>query len=570
MKKYATVLLVAMITGSLLGCHGGEDSSSGVSSVSPSSVTSASCTALTQQIGAGTSQSFTASSLTIGLSPLSAGGSTSVTANVVDCANNPYTPPVLVSFSSTCTGLGTAQIDSPIITNNGTAITTYVAKGCQGNDTVIATAVIDSPTPDVNDLNLIAAGTVNVLPAAAGSIEFVSATPELISLKGTGGVGLTENSTVVFKVSDVSGGPVSNQAVTFSLSTTVGGLSLSTSTGTTNANGRVQTVVQAGTIPTAVRVTATVTGSSPVIASQSDQLVVSTGLPDANSFSLTLENHSPEVWEEYIGCDPEIKESDLFAYVYLADQFNNPVPDGTAVTFTAEGGQIEDACNAQNGVCRVRWCSTYPRPADGRVTIMATALGVESFTDSNGNGVFDDGESFTDLPEAYRDDNENSTFDVGTDVFVDFNVNGMHDAADSEYNGVLCNPLNTTTPCSVNKTLNVSASTILIMASSNPILTPNPLGAIDVSGGGSQVITFSIADARNQRPPSGTTIGFSVSNGKVIGIAQDTVLDSTNNGPFVTAFTVEGDTTPSNDGGYTLTITLPRGKSISYFERIQD
>ncbi len=107
--------------------------------------------------------------------------------------------------------------------------------------------------------------------------------------------------------------------------------------------------------------------------------------------------------------------------VYLSDRYSNPVPDGTAVAFTTNGGQIDGNCNTSGGQCTVTWTSSNPRPTTnpasqtgtppsngfGRAMILSTAIGEESFDDANGNGFYDSGESFSNLGEPYRDDNQN-------------------------------------------------------------------------------------------------------------------------------------------------------------------
>lgn len=577
------MLSLAIVT--VVGC-----SSDAGFSTSDSDIPSGTCGALTQQLGAGVGASFVAGALSVGLSPLSAGGSTSVTVNVVDCANNPYTTPVSVSFSSTCTGLSTAQIESPITTNNGTAITTYVAQGCQGNDIITATAVIENT-------DLTATGVVNVLSAAAGSIEFVSATPELISLKGTGGAGLTENSTVVFKVSDVSGGPVSNLAVTFSLNTTIGGLSLSTSSGTTNADGQVQTVVQAGTVPTAVRVTATVSGTTPVIATQSDQLVVSTGIPDQNSFSLSADKFTPEAWD-YDGVVVAITAR-------LADRFNNPVPDGTVITFTSEGGSIGSSCSTVDGACSVDWISQAPRPCGqelgeltlqanpvlnscivldgvtanpsipqtnplglgqpygGRVTIIATAVGEESFVDNNSNGVFDNGDVHQDIAgEAYLDINEDGDRDLNQDIYFDFDVDGSYDGSgDGLFNGVLCQH---PTLCSDQQTLHVRGVLVLTMSGSaaNIDVSPNP---ISFPNGGSTTADLTISDLHNLPLPGGTRVEVSTTYGTITSSSSFLIPDSNGYSAlfYGNGIAIKGTGT-AGSGTLNIKITTPRGLITNY------
>lgn len=226
-KKLSAFLLIA----ALAGCGGGGDAFKGTGT-SP---------------GTGTSTSTVQMSLTIGVTTLSAGGKASVTAKLTDAATGaPYTTETEVTFTSVCAGTQAATLISPVKSANGVAISDYVAKGCEGADTITATATINSKA-------LTATGVINVQPAVLGSIQFVSATPSSIALKGTGGAGLSETSTIVFKVLNSVGGVVPNKDVTFSLDTDVGGLSLSPLAAKTDANGQAQTVVQAGTIPTPVR-----------------------------------------------------------------------------------------------------------------------------------------------------------------------------------------------------------------------------------------------------------------------------------------------------------------------------
>ena len=283
---------------------------------------------------------------------ISAGATAGLSVGIWDISNaSPGTPATLfttetveVTFTSGCSGLSvpTAKIDSPVASISGVAQSTYLAQGCEGNDIVTATA-------NAGGTVLSATGTVDVSPAAVGSIEFVSATPEIISLKGVGG---TESSTVIFKLIDENGNAVANKDVDFSLNTDVGGIMFSPSEAKTDSNGLVQTVVNSGTVHTSVRVRADVRGES--IFTQSSLLVISTGIPDQDSFSLSADIFNPEAWN--------IDGTEVTITARLADAFNNPAPDGTAVAFTTEGGAIEDSCITANGVCSVIWTSQNVRP----------------------------------------------------------------------------------------------------------------------------------------------------------------------------------------------------------------
>ncbi|MCL1065484.1 hypothetical protein L2735_01450 [Shewanella olleyana] len=442
----------------------------------------------------GSGSPFTEGDAEVSTTDLSAGGTATVTVLIQDEEGNPFTQPIDVNFSSTCATKSPAQaeLSSPVSSSNGVATSTYLAAGCVGEDQINVTA-------NAGGISLSAVATINVLQSDIGSIVFVSAEPENIGILGTGGI---ESSVVKFQVLDKNSNVVANQAVDFSLNTVVGGISINPETATTNNEGIVQTVVTTGTVATSVRVTGTIQGSSPVISSQSSQLVVSTGIPDQDSFSLSSTILNAEGWNEE-GTEVEVTAR-------MADAFNNPVPDGTTVNFTTEGGSIEDACQTINGACSVTWTSQLPRPegksfynalgeqilspvqnlkcyklsdktedltceADnivygnfygqpygGRATITATAIGEESFPDLNGNGRFDademnefltgtdvTGEKF-DLNDAFNDYNEDSIFNPQADdalkgldggsleELIDFNVNTVFDKADGLYNGVLC------------------------------------------------------------------------------------------------------------------------------------
>ncbi|RJG03671.1 Ig-like domain-containing protein [Noviherbaspirillum sedimenti] len=425
---------------------------------------------------------LTLNPLTITPASLSAGGTASLSVTVLN-GSSPFTSAQSISFTSPCATAGKATISSPVTTVNGVASTSYTDKGCGGADTITASTSLGGAT-------FTQTGTVTVLGATAGQIAFVSALPQNIALKGTGGAGRQESSTLTFKVLDTNGNPVSGQSVGFSLNTRLGGLDLSPSLppapalgtvfATSAADGAVSIVVVAGTVNTPVRVTATLAGTS--ISTLSDQLVVSTGVPDQNSFSLSTQVFNVEGMN-HDGCEGPVGST---VRVSLADHFNNPVPDGTAVSFTAEGGAIDASCLTGliqvpqtdgtkvlkpgiPGQCSVRFCAASPRPADGRITILAYALGEESFADTNGNNLFESGEEFQDLGEPFRNDraitnlNANANWGVIAnslvpanpdniwatgnatrapgEIFIDTNSSGTWTSlGDVIYNGVLKSP----------------------------------------------------------------------------------------------------------------------------------
>lgn len=551
---------------------------------------------------------FVAGKASVSASTISAGGTATVSIKLQDDQGILFTEPVSVSFSSTCATKGQAELSSPITAVGGIATSTYLAKGCVGDDNISVSA-------DVGGKNLSATGTLNVLAADAGSIVFVSATPENISIKGTGG---DESSTVKFKVLDTNGNPVANKAVSFTLNTSVGGLTLSPATATTNSQGIAQTVVTSGAVATTVRVTASIDGTNPLISSQSSVLVISTGKPDQDSFSLSAEVLNAEGWD--------IDGTEVKVTARLADAFNNPVPDGTAVYFTTEGGSIDPSCTTANGACTVVWRSQNARPGGvtlidgsgamvrnptpvlvedggryygfygqkfgGRATITATAVGEESFPDTNGNGRFDAAEmdaflngtdvsgASYDLADAFVDHNEDGIFNPQqaggqtggeNEELVDFDVDGQFDVADGKYNGVLCSePAHAGCASSDAQSLFVRRSLVMVMSGSEAFATAaddvviddrdgvSTGGSIDINGKSTASVVFAISDLHNQQMPAGTVVRFTTSAGSIASTASYTWPSSNYNGARQFSVTVKGADQPES-GVFSVTVTTPGG-----------
>ncbi|MBB1320633.1 hypothetical protein [Shewanella sp. SR43-8] len=546
---------------------------------------------------------------------LSAGGTATVSVLIQDDQGNPFTQPVDVNFSSTCATKSPAQavISSPVSSSNGVATSTYRAQGCVGEDQINVTA-------NAGGISLSAVGTINVLQADVGSIVFVSATPENVSILGTGGV---ESSVVKFKVLDKNNNVVTNQNVLFELNTEIGGVKIDPLQATTDNSGLVQTVVTTGTVATSLRVTATVdNGSIPAISSQSSQLIVSTGIPDQDSFSLSATILNAEGWD--------VDGTEVTVVARMADAFNNPVPDGTTVSFTTEGGSIEDACQTLNGACSVKWTSQLPRPegetilngagqmfrnpnADlafdstlgiygniygqkygGRATVTATAIGEESFPDLNGNGRFDaaeaseflsgtdvTGQAF-DLNDAFNDYNEDGIFNPqqaggqsggSLEKLVDFNSNGVFDLKDGKYNGVLCSdPVHSACAdgTSDSKSLFVRRSLVIVMSGSTAYATESNNiviadstgthtgGSIQIIGKGSATATFTISDLHNQQMPAGTIVRFATSAGSVVSTSEYTWPSTNYNGGRQFTATLKGEDQP-NTGVFIVEVESPGG-----------
>ncbi|MEZ5571979.1 MAG: hypothetical protein R3E64_08125 [Halioglobus sp.] len=541
---------------------------------------------------------------------LSAGGNAQLSVVVLTSGGERVTTAEEVRFNSGCIAAGQATINPANPKSaNGVASTLYTAAGCSGNDNVTASLVGASAQ---------AFGTVSIASPQANAVNFISATPQLIVLRGTGGGSRDETSDVIFKVVDGTGAPLQGTLVNFSLSTEVGGLSLSKTSALSDGEGQVTVTVSSGDIATTVRVIATVNSGGETVATASDLLTVTTGLPDQNSISLAVADSF--IVENGMTTDGLTRT----LTVSMADKFNNPVIDGTAAVFTTEYGAIVGSCTTVDGTCSVEWRSQAPRyptltgstyvvSADndagircpshsgppipcyedlgytrgGRSTILVHAIGEESFIDSNGNGVMDEAEKdqFENLPEAFLDNNEDGYYTPALptcianpnskqciagqeETFIDFNNNQVYDLNDDPavYNGLLCPPEGDGVWCS-RDLVNVRAENIVILS--------NPYGAgfATILVNGSTIVqsvtsgtgyTAYISDAFNTQPPAGSTITVSTDGDcELTSQGSFTVQNNAKRGAFaIDVRAIEGDIFEAG----TLTITLDPTGGAPYAE----
>lgn len=594
---------------------------------------------------------------------VSATGTTTLRIGVIDSGTGAlFTTPLTANFVSNCDA---ADLDTGVTTVNGIASSTFESDpSCEGDVTVTASLVeIAGAT---------AVGTITVAGSTANSIEFESSTPTSIAIKGTGGVGRQETSELVFQVVDDGGLPKAGETVSFALSTTLGGISLTESSAISNAQGEVTAIVSSGTVPTPVQVIATLTldNGTPAdtsddvdVSTVSDTLVISTGLPNQDAFSVSASILNPG--------GGNVLDDNVVSTITVraADAFNNPAPDGTPVNFVTEYGDIGPSCTTIDGSCSVTWTSSAPRSVQlastgemknledtacdydqngvsehqsanlpcpthlfdyplgtvaaeegqirsGRTTILAYALGDESFVDSNGNGFYDyvdangngsydagEEEPFVDLPEAFRDDNEDGVFgnsfaafdnggdgacisDDGRDQcdgwltggveeeFVDLDVDGLYDGdndgdtangqiGNGIFNGVLCDEDLEALGVCTSELVNVRAQVVLVMSDNTPIVdwrnsdaarSPLPSGGvIDVSAGAESVY-IALSDINNNLPVLGTTVEVEVENCSVGGGISFEIGNTNDPGIFMAQLQFfEDDSTGITAGTVTVT-----------------
>ncbi|MBN2498757.1 MAG: hypothetical protein JXR96_29470 [Deltaproteobacteria bacterium] len=147
-------------------------------------------------------------------------------------------------------------------------------------------------------------------------------------------------------------------------------------------------------------------------------------------------------------------------------------------------------------------------PRDGLLTIVFYTQGEEGFTDTNGNGIYDAGESFVgqDLAEPFIDINDNGERDEGED-FIDVNQDGQWSHADGRWN----------------ESTTIWASTRIMFTgaphSSNDTTHFEPAG-ISIANGGSLSMTIHLTDINHNPIASNGTndrIEFRATGAKVQG-----------------------------------------------------
>ncbi|HCE09289.1 MAG TPA: hypothetical protein DEQ40_11940 [Oxalobacteraceae bacterium] len=436
-----------------------------VINVKPTDFTSAGALTISAQAVLDSKTGTGSSNISIGAAPLVVGtlsltpvptsalaAFNTVTVNIpVTSSGQPVNTAPGLTLTSLCVGDGKATL-VPGTVSNGVAVATYTNTGCtRGTDTIAASIGNSSQTISLG-VSIANIGAINFISSSSGSTSLV--------LKGSGGLGRSESALLTFKVVDAAGLGVAGVTVSFTATTTTGGLKVLPASAVTDSTGIVTTSVQSGTIPTSVIVAAQATRNGITIGSLSGALTISTGLPTQKAMSISADSYNIEGMN-YDGVQANIT-------IRMADQYGNPISDGTAVNFVSEGGAVgsssQGACQTLNGGCTVPITSQAFRPLNGRVTILAYAQGIEDFTDSNGDGVYSctnftsgdstsptafrplidtcvsGGEPYVDLPDAFLNTGNAATLhNTSADASIPLDYSY---AKDLGTDGVLGNPAN--------------------------------------------------------------------------------------------------------------------------------
>jgi len=262
-----------------------------------------------------------------------AGSSAAISVTVLDAASS-VVANTLVHFELDDTSGGASLSSGEDVTDsNGQAFTTFYAPDTSKTLNITITAGSVSEVLQVN-----------VAPLQAAAIEFVSAVPKSIGVKGSGD---QESSTVTFRVVDANGRPVdTTNPVTF----TIVGPSGTGCTDQTRCeylqpasaattNGLVSTTIHSGRKSGPVRITAQVDVDNPsgtgtiTLSASNSEVYIHAGPPSGTHLSIARVNPNLPGFETY-GLQTNVT-------AYVADRYGNPVVEGTTVYFTTEAGIVK-------------------------------------------------------------------------------------------------------------------------------------------------------------------------------------------------------------------------------------
>jgi hypothetical protein len=314
--------------------------------------------------------------------------------------------------------------------NGGIAQATFVGGNQGGVARVRASIFIDGTA---------ASDEVEITVRQLGFIEFVSADPDKLGVKGSG---KNESSLVTFQVKDTEGEPFPAGAlVEFTLSAAPQ-VTLDSPNDRTDSNGIVEATLNSGESATTVTVTATAHVGTETLQAVSPPIAVVGAKPNARYMTFSCEHFNVG------GLILDFVETECT--ISLADRFSNKIGFATNVIFRTEAGSIDASAmtseaTANMGMASVNLRTGDPRPKDvaplanepfigthnprdGMVTIIVATTGEEEFDDVNSNGTYDPGEPFTqwEKGEPFIDKNDNGTHEPD-EPFIDSNGNEGYD-----------------------------------------------------------------------------------------------------------------------------------------------
>lgn len=334
---------------------------------------------------------------------LESGGSTNITLVTTDGTNAQNNIPV--DFTASCGSFNPATATS---SNQGNVTTTYSAIDsngnlCEGEQTITArTATGIQPVQDKLTI-------ASVKPSA-----IMYTTNEAVNLVSKNS-GSATTGTIEFTVY-ANGTPVRNQEVIVSKVETPADFSFG-SVGNTNnvtlksnSEGKVAVNLYPGALPGPVELRATLASDSTISVVSKNVTVVQ---------SRAVQNGITTTITKNVLLNNTTDQSSIT--MRFTNRNGTSIPAGTTVNFVAEGGMIQPSCSTDaQGACTVTFTSQNPRPANGRVSILAYLEGEKQYTDVNGDNIYTAGTDrlVNNIGDLFRDDNENNQYDADEGEFI--------------------------------------------------------------------------------------------------------------------------------------------------------
>lgn len=394
----------------------------------------------------------------------------------------------------------------------------------------------------------------------AATMSYISATPPVITTVNA----LTGNKIAIlrFIVKDGFGNAVNNGTVVNFVLTGPSGGKLPSNGGeyigvddgtpitasTTTLGGVAEVNLVSGAVAGPATVTASVAGTG--ISTPSAAISIGGGVPSSNHFRLASTKLNLAA------------AAGNFATIgaFMSDRFSNVNGlVGTAVSFVAEAGAIQPLTLANEfGIATADYTVGAGFPPNGILTIMASTQGEEAFVDTNGNGLYDVGEAFSDIGEPFLDKNENGVRDTD-ELYIDVNGNGIYNGPNGVWDGPGCPSPGCVKPATIWTDMRLTLS-------GNAVCQISPATFTVANSGPPQPFTFSVQDVNGNSVIGGTTVTVTeTGDGVLSGQTAATIPDGAT-GPAVLSFVLSdgapGDALPATAATVTVTVTPPVSSGV--------
>lgn len=334
---------------------------------------------------------------------LESGGSTNVTLVTTDGTNIQNN--IAVDFSASCGSFKPASVTS---SNQGNVATTYSAIDdnnnlCEGEQTITA-RLATGGEPVQGKLTIASITPSAIMYTTEEEVKLVSKT------SGSATTGMIEFTVYA------NGTPVRNQDVIVSKEETPPDFSFGSAGNTrdvtfkSNSEGKVVVNLYPGAVPGAVELRATLASNKTIsVVSKNVAVVQSRAVQNG----VTLITNRNVLLNNY--------DDSTSVTIRLTNRNGTTVPAGTTVNFVAEGGMITPSCSTNSeGACSVTFTSQNPRPANGRVSILAYLEGEKQYIDVDGDNIYTANKDrlTSNIGDLFRDDNENNQYDADEGEFI--------------------------------------------------------------------------------------------------------------------------------------------------------